>query len=268
MPATVPCAPQCCPTTQTVQVPGGEGLPGLNGTNGFNAFSIVSAPFVVPAIGGTVTVAVLDSTQWMVVGEVVVAGAGIAGSGGPAHFLVSSVPSSLTAVLQFLGYAGDVAAAATIGANSTLSPSGSLSSLSAPLSVVGAGTAYAVTATPALINLGTTDPSLTITSAGTWLLVGRVRFQYNGATFAAVQAATAIFERTNNTPGAISNSGGILPTQIVTTYTKDAGTVTIVLPYTTTNVNDILELWASVSVVPSAGSLDVVNAEIYAQKLF
>lgn len=240
----------------------------MDGIDGTSAYSLVTSPFLVPAVSAAVT-AFVNSSNWMVVGQEVVAGVGaFGGSGGPATFKVSSILSSQSVSLTFLGYAGDVSPGATIGSKSTIAPAGVLSSLVAPLSVIGAGTNYQLTVTPALIALGTTTPSLTISSAGTWQLHFRAKFNYTGATFAAVQAITAILHRTNNSAGDIANSAGILPTQIVTTYTKDAGTVTCTLPYTTTNANDILQVWASVSTAPSAGSIDCSACELYTLKLF
>ncbi len=268
MSATVPCQPSCCPTVINTQVPGAQGDNGTDGLSGTNAYAITSAPFVIPAVSSAVAVSVND-TSWMVVGEVLVAGVGqFGGSGGPAHFSVAYITSSQGVNLTFLGYAGDASPTTTIGTNSTISPSGNQAALVAPTSAVGSGTAYVMTATRALLALGTTTPSITIPSAGTWLITARARLNYNGATFAAVKAVTIALHRTNNTPIELSNSGAILPIQIVTTYTEDAGTVVITYYYTTTNANDIIQVWGSVSTIPSAGTLDCDNAEIYALKLF
>lgn len=113
-----------CGTIQPTQVPGLEGPPGLDGTSGINAFSTTTANFVVPAISGNVVVT-LDSSVWMVIGQVVIAGAGYANpaAGGPAHFTVTSIPTATTVELQFLGSVGDVLSGETILAGATVSPS-------------------------------------------------------------------------------------------------------------------------------------------------
>jgi hypothetical protein len=116
MPATSPCAPSCCVTTQTVNVPGLAGASGLNGTNGINATTLTTQNFVVPAIGATVGVSVVSSV-WMVVGQIVIAS-------GPANFIVATVPTTTSATLQFLGYPGDVAPGVTINTGATISPAG------------------------------------------------------------------------------------------------------------------------------------------------
>lgn len=258
MAGTTPCVP-CCRDTQTVNVPGVEGPPGGNGTNGKNAYTTTTADFTVPAIGGTVTVNVVNS-DWMANGQIVVAD-------GPATFLVQSAASSTTATLQFLGYTGDVSVGSTIASGSTISPGG-VAGLASTLSVYGSGTAYAVTATPALAALGTTTPSLTITSPGKWAIFARARYDYAAATFAAVRDVTTKLRRTNNTATDIANATTTWKTQIITTltFTANDGPVPPVI-YTTANNNDVIELWTSVSVVPSAGALNVVEAEIVAIKL-
>jgi len=258
MAGTTPCVP-CCRETQTVNVPGVEGPSGGNGTNGQNAYTTTTADFTVPAIGSTVTVNVVNS-DWMANGQIVVAD-------GPATFLVQAAPSSTTATLEFLGYTGDVSPGATVSSGSTISPGG-VAGLASSLSVYASGTAYAVTATPALAALGTTTPSLTITSPGTWAIFARARYDYAAATFAAVRTVTTALRRTNNTAAYLTNATKDWKTDIITllTYTANDGPVPPVI-YTTSNNNDVIELWTSISVVPSAGALNVVEAEIVAIKL-
>lgn len=114
------CSP--CSTVQPAQIPGLEGVPGLDGTDGINAFTHTSADFVVPNAGDTVSVTV-DSSAWMVIGQGVIVGIGVDGVGnGPAHFRVSSLPSSTSVVLEFANQAGDLIAGDSVGAGSTVSP--------------------------------------------------------------------------------------------------------------------------------------------------
>ena len=136
------------------------------------------------------------------------------------------------------------------------------------LSVYAVGTAYQLTNTAALLNFGTTDPSLTLTSPGTYLLLGRAVLDYNGSTFAASRVVTLKFRRTNNTAADITNGSMTIDTAIVTTITNTFGD--FVLPfviYTTANSDDIIQIFGDVDTVPSAGSLDAVGAEIVAIKL-
>lgn len=136
------------------------------------------------------------------------------------------------------------------------------------LSVYASGTAYQLTATPALLDFGTTDPSLVISGVGTWLLSGRVRLDYNAATFAAVRTATLKLRRTNNTAADITNSSTGFKTQIITALTYTAGIIDLPqVIYTTTNTNDIIQIFGSVDVIPSAGSFDAVEASIMALRV-
>src|SRR5208337_31632 len=89
----------------TVSIPGAPGA---------NAYTNTSANFVVPAIGSTVTVSVLNSACFVVNEIVLVAG--------PAHFLVTAIPSSTSVTLQFLGYPIDVAVGSTILAGVEVTP--------------------------------------------------------------------------------------------------------------------------------------------------
>ena len=111
------CAP-CAQTAAPVNVPG---------SNGQNTYSLTTADFTVPAVNGTVTVSV-DSTAWMVKGESVVIGQPtgvVLANPGPASFTISSIVSSTSVTLTYLGNPGDVAAAATISQGAKVTPGNS-----------------------------------------------------------------------------------------------------------------------------------------------
>lgn len=196
-------------------------------------------------------------------------------------------------MLKFLHYSGDVTNGSTISAGAVVTASGGLFTSplaiasggtgaasvaaalanlglgSAPLTVYGAGTAYTLTNAQALVNMGTTPPSLTITAAGTYLLLARARIDYVGATFAANRTITAKLRRTNNTPADVSNATASAVTEIITTLTYTA----LILPippvvYTTAAATDIIQLFAGIDVVPSAGSVQIPECEIVAVRLF
>lgn len=136
------------------------------------------------------------------------------------------------------------------------------------LTVYAAGTAYVLTTTSALLDFGTTDPSLTITQPGTYLLLSRGRIDYNAATFAAFQTVTIKLRRTNNTAADITDATTSFRTEIITalTFTASNGDLPPVI-YTTANSNDIIQMWGSIGTGPSAGSIDAVEAEIVAIRL-
>ncbi len=135
------------------------------------------------------------------------------------------------------------------------------------LSVYATGTAYSLTATPTALDFGTIDPSLTITAAGTYLIIARAHAYYNGATFAASRLETLKLRRTNNTAADLTSGGVADLTGIVTTTSGSFMDQTWSVIYTTTNTNDAITIFGDVGVVPTAGSLDITNASIVAIRI-
>lgn len=130
------------------------------------------------------------------------------------------------------------------------------------------GTTYSLTNTAALVDFGTTDPSITLNVAGTYLLMARARVDYNAATFAAVRTATLKLRRTNNTAADVTGTSSSFLTSIITLLSFTAST--IILPpviYTTALTSDIIQLWGSIDTVPSAGSIDITEANVVAIRL-
>ena len=137
------------------------------------------------------------------------------------------------------------------------------------LAAYAAGTAYSLTATSAALDFGTTDPVVTIDKAGTYAIRGKVTLNYTGATFAASRTVTLKLRRTNNTAADLTNGTTTVLTAIVTTVT--ATFMVVELPevlYTTANTNDAITIFADVSVVPTAGSLQAASASIVASRLY
>lgn len=255
-----------------------------NGTNGVNAFTVTTADFVVPAIGATVAITVGNSS-WITIGQnVFVEDAG--------YFEVTAKSDSTHFTGQYLDVADNTHATENIVAGAGVSPSGAdlanpltvsrggtgatgvqtaLNNLgvgTTPLSVYAGGTAYSFTNAAALLNFGTTDPSLTISAPGIYLIFARVRVDLTAATFAAVRNLTLKLRRTNNTAADITNSSMGAKTPITTTETFTMGIFDLQpLVYTTTNSDDVLEIWGGLDTVPSAGSLDAVEASIVAVRI-
>ncbi len=281
--------------TEIPGAPGSDGAAGDPGSNGVNAFTLTTTSIItLPAAAGPVTSPAIQSfanTSWMAIGQVLI----ITDTGGVkwGSFRVLTLPSSTSATLDWLDYPGDAVGTSTLAIGSQVSPSGvqptgptavadggtgsttattaraALGVGGANLSAYAAGTPYQLTATPALLNFGTTDPTLTITSAGVWLILARARIDYTAATFAAVRTGTLKLRRTNNTAADIAASPAGFLTDIITTLTYTLAVIDLQpIIYTTTNSNDLLELWGSISVIPSAGSLDASEASIVAIKLY
>ncbi len=119
----------------------------------------------------------------------------------------------------------------------------------------GAGTVYSLTNSAAAIDFGTTDPAITLTAAGTYLIFGQVNLAYTGATV-ATETATIKVRRTNNTAADVS-AVVVLDLPVSTVLTNTYGLFQIPpFAYTTTATDDAITLFANVSAGLSAGTID------------
>lgn len=135
------------------------------------------------------------------------------------------------------------------------------------LSVYAAGTVYHLTNTSAVLDFGTTDPTLTITAAGTYLVSGSVTLDYAAATFAANRTVTLKIRRTNNTAADLTDCSIALGTNVVTTTTGTMERASWTCVYTTLNSTDSISIQGDVGTVPTAGNLDAAAASIVAVRL-
>jgi len=113
------CEPDCPPISGTPGPPGPvgpTGLQGPQGIDGVNAFGIVTAPFVMPAVGTQVNVEV-DPAEWATIGQVVyVQGVG--------YFQVADTSTLTTMVLINLGYPDALNPGVSIGTGIQVAPAG------------------------------------------------------------------------------------------------------------------------------------------------
>lgn len=131
------------------------------------------------------------------------------------------------------------------------------------------GTAATITNSAAALDFGATDPIITITVAGTYLLTCGGTTISNGATFAAPQTLALYAFRTNNAPGEISNSRVTLQIPIMTTLTDNTGLFSCQpIIYTTANVDDALTIYGILSAAAGAGSIQSTGAWIMAIGLY
>lgn len=108
-----------CTTPDVVRYPGltgDTGDSGSDGANGVSSFTITTDQFIVPAIAGTVTVSVANST-WMVPGQVIY----IQNAG---YYEVSSKPDTVSVIVENLGYTGNAVATTVIPTSQLIAPSG------------------------------------------------------------------------------------------------------------------------------------------------
>lgn len=135
-----------------------------------------------------------------------------------------------------------------------------------------AGTVYALTATSANVSFGTSGVvQVSIDQAGKYKITAEFVVNYNGATFAAVRDLTARLRRSNNTPADVAGSIRTIKTDIVTTKTSTLAYISITAFYTASTAApttpDTVGLFANISVLPTAGTLEVVSAFMRAERL-
>ncbi len=270
-------------------IPGSPGEPCEPCSNGIDSFTLLTDALIIPNVGAQVVASVAESS-WAAVGQFVFVSDGLkAGT----FKVVTATPGVMD--LQFFGYPGDSSPGDIIGVGGKVTPSAVQPTITNPLpvaeggtggqtataaradlgvggaslSVYATGTAYQLTATPALLDFGTTDPSLVISSPGVWLLLARARIDNNAKTTAAVRTITILLRRTNNTAANIANSSTACKTAIMTTLTFTLAEMELpAIIYTTVNSDDILQLWGSADDISGAGTFDAVEASIVAVKLY
>ena len=118
----------------------------------------------------------------------------------------------------------------------------------------GVGTVYTFTNTATAVTFGTTNPSIVLDAAGTYLVSAQVHLAYAGATVVA-ETATLKVRRTNNTAADLSVVP-VIDLPVSTTLTNSYGTVSIPpFVYTTTAVDDAVTIFANVSAALGAGTI-------------
>lgn len=137
-----------------------------------------------------------------------------------------------------------------------------------PRTVYATGTVYTLTATSAAVDFGTTDPIITVNAVGTYRIKARVKVALNGASFAANRTLTVKLRRTNNTPADLANSSTTWIVPIMTTITNTLAVIELPeVLYTTAATTDTIQLFADISVLPTAGSISIDEASIVAVRL-
>ena len=167
--------------------------------------------------------------------------------------------ANLTGPVTSLGNATAIAAGAITGTMTGQTSSTNLQSISA-------GTGYTLTATSARSVFGTTSPQITLSVAGTYLINYNVFTDYSAATLAVSRAISYKVRRTTNTAADLDLMPAI-NTPIITLLTFSAPMVNNSFIYTAT-AGDVLEVWGSISVIPTAGAVKTNYVSINATKLY
>lgn len=146
---------------------------------------------------------------------------------------------------------------------------GLLRTVAEVVTVYATGTVYTLTNAAAECVFGTISPSLVIDSAGTWLIRARARVDSTASTLAATRTVTLLLRRTNNTAADLAGSPLAVKTPITAggTFAILAGNLPEIV-YTTTNANDIIQLYGLIDTVPTGGTVQVMEASIVAVRLY
>lgn len=132
---------------------------------------------------------------------------------------------------------------------------------------VAAGTAYTMTTSYATLDFGTTDPTITLTAAGTYIIFAEVQTALVSAT-TTTQTESFKLRRTNNTAADVSSIFSS-PLPVATVGTQVGPSVAITATkYTTVNANDIIALQGILSGALGAGSVTATDARVIAVRLY
>lgn len=132
------------------------------------------------------------------------------------------------------------------------------------------GSAYTLTGTPAQLTFGGTSPSITLATAGTYMIQSNVGLKYGGSTYANAQTVAFKFRRTNNTAADITSGSRTVEMPFLVAGAAFTGGDVMTLPpviYTAT-AGDIIQVFGSLSATPPAGSVTTDSAEIIAIRLY
>jgi hypothetical protein len=256
---------QCCnpcPDVLVENVPGPEGTPGepgTNGTNGINAFTLTTADFIVPIIGGNVTVSVGNST-WAVPGQkIFVQGAG--------YFDCVSKPTPDSIILTYLNYAGNTNTGNTISAGAGVSPGGNQGPNATLLPTQ---SSYAVGGSQALTNSSVQLLSLSVVlpTTGHYLLIATLRLDFVAATFSSAEAVALKLRETVNGPADIANAVVNANTGTRTLISETFGVFAFPPVDYNAQSGDTVQLFGSVAASPYSGALQAIEGSILAIPLF
>lgn len=130
---------------------------------------------------------------------------------------------------------------------------------------VAAGTAYTLTGSSAAVVFGTTSPTITLPSTGTWKFFVTIQTTYAGATV-TLQNVNVKIRKTNGTPADLTASSWSQPIPSATLLSADGPQVNIgPCAYTGTS-GDTITIFANLSGLPSLGNITITKAVISASK--
>lgn len=134
-------------------------------------------------------------------------------------------------------------------------------------SATGSGTAYTLTDSSAAVTFGTTSPTITIPSTGTYILWANTQLAFNAATFVSAQTVSFKLRRTNNTAADLSGSVQINPLNTFTLATINGPQTAIGPVQYLGTAADTISLFGNLSAITSAGTTTVSAATIFALRV-
>jgi hypothetical protein len=127
-------------------------------------------------------------------------------------------------------------------------------------SIISSGAALAQAITAASLQVGAID--VTLPALGSYELRGQVGIDFNGVTFAASRTITVKIRNITQASDLVS---GVLHTQAVTTLSFPTHFLQLPpLRYDTAGVNDHLQLFCTIDVINSAGTLSLDSGSLEA----
>lgn len=179
----------------------------------------------------------------------------------------STGPTGLTGATGPTGSAGSNGSNGATGATGPTGETGGYAGVT-NYKAYSAGTVYTLTTSSQKVDFGTTDPVITITSPGTYLITTNVKLEYSGLT-TALNACSLKLRRTNNTAADLTNAVTTYSVPAVTLLTGTGGDCDIPgIIYTTSNSNDVIEMWGNRSGGLTVGSINVGEASIVAVRIY
>jgi hypothetical protein len=141
------------------------------------------------------------------------------------------------------------------------------------LTVYAAGTAAIVSTNGAMLDFGTTDPSLHVPGiagnfTSTYAVRARVLLKYDAATFAGNQTATLYLYDTD-AEQVVANSTTVVPLRTLTSTTDLVGVVTLPeVVVVAWEAGATLQVRAYLSAFPTAGTVKATEDSIIAQRMY
>lgn len=249
---------------------GPQGIQGIQGNTGAQGIQGITGPTGAQGLKGDTGVAGPQGIAGVTGAQ------GIQGNTGPTGATGAQGITGNTGVQGIQGVTGPTGSVGATGSQGITGSTGATGATggfagATTFSAYSSGTVYTLTSSMSKVDFGTTDPTITITTPGTYALFVNIKIAYNGFLSATNRTVTLKLRRTNNTAGDLANTTTTFVTQIISVanLTGTAGDCDIPASiYTTSNSNDAIELQGNISsILGLTGSMDVQEASIVAVRI-